>query len=90
MVVLHALSDFIDCDFAVSDLSPSYWYEGRCLETGVGVASRRHRLRLPRTSMSEAIAHGLMQQLTKMTVILVKVRCMEYCWLNCLMANNGY
>jgi tRNA pseudouridine32 synthase / 23S rRNA pseudouridine746 synthase len=87
MVVLYALSDFIDCDFAVSDLSPSYWYEGRCLESGVGVARTslrdaarsllprsgttslsdrcRHRLRLPRTSMSEAIAHGLMQQLIK-------------------------
>ncbi|MEH2193468.1 MAG: pseudouridine synthase [Nostoc sp.] len=56
MVVLYAPSDFIDCDFAVSDSSPSYWYEGRCLESG-------HRLRLPRTSISEAIAHGLMQQL---------------------------
>jgi tRNA pseudouridine32 synthase/23S rRNA pseudouridine746 synthase len=63
MVVLHALSDFIDCDFTVSDLSPSYWYEGRCLESGVGVARLRHRLKLPRTSMSEAIARGLMQQL---------------------------
>ncbi|MBC1224639.1 RluA family pseudouridine synthase [Nostoc sp. UCD121] len=58
MVVLHALSDFIDCNFAISDLSPSYWYEGRCLQSG-------DRLRLPRTSMSEAIAHGLMQQLSK-------------------------
>ncbi|MEJ6481844.1 pseudouridine synthase [Nostoc punctiforme UO1] len=58
MVVLHALSDFIDCDFAARDLSPSYWYEGGCLETG-------DCLRLPRTSMSEAIAHGLIQQLTK-------------------------
>ncbi|ACC79383.1 RluA family pseudouridine synthase [Nostoc punctiforme] len=58
MVVLHALSDFIDCDFAARDLSPSYWYEGRCLQSG-------ERLRLPRTSMSEAIAHGLIQQLTK-------------------------
>ncbi|MEH2199607.1 RluA family pseudouridine synthase [Nostoc sp.] len=58
MVVLYALSDFIDCDFAASDSSPSYWYEGRCLESG-------HRLKLPRTSMSEAIAHGLMQQLAK-------------------------
>ncbi|MBE8986930.1 RluA family pseudouridine synthase [Nostoc sp. LEGE 12450] len=58
MVVLHALSDFIDSDFAVRDLSPSYWYEGRCLQSG-------ERLRLPRTSMSEAIAHGLMQQLAK-------------------------
>ncbi|MEA5603458.1 RluA family pseudouridine synthase [Nostoc sp. UHCC 0252] len=56
MVVLHALSDFIDCDFALSDLSPSYWYEGRCLQSG-------NRLKLPRTSMSEAIAHRLMQQL---------------------------
>ncbi|MEH1882735.1 RluA family pseudouridine synthase [Nostoc sp.] len=56
MVVLYALSDFIDCDFAVSDSSPSYWYEGRSLESG-------HRLKLPRTSISEAIAHGLMQQL---------------------------
>ncbi|MCC5647108.1 RluA family pseudouridine synthase [Nostoc sp. CHAB 5824] len=63
MVVLHALSDFIDCDFAVSDSSCSYWYEGRCLQSGVGVARRRHRLKLPRTSMSEAIAHGLMQHL---------------------------
>ncbi|MBD2732113.1 RluA family pseudouridine synthase [Nostoc sp. FACHB-892] len=56
MVVLHALSDFIDCDFAISDSSPSYWYEGRCLQSGAS-------LRLPRTSISEAIAHGLMQQL---------------------------
>ncbi len=55
MVVLHALSDFIDCNFAVSDSSCNYWYEGRCPESG-------DRLKLPRTSMSEAIAHGLMQQ----------------------------
>ncbi|MBG1240640.1 RluA family pseudouridine synthase [Nostoc sp. NZL] len=65
MIVLHALSDFIDCDLAVSDSSCSYWYEGRCLESGVGVVRRRHRLRLPRTSTSEAIAHGLMQQLAQ-------------------------
>ncbi|MGF2039863.1 MAG: pseudouridine synthase [Nostoc sp. CmiVER01] len=56
MVVLHALSDFIDCDFAISGSSPSYWYEGHCLQSGV-------RIKLPRTSISEAIAHGLMQQL---------------------------
>ncbi|MHC5861392.1 RluA family pseudouridine synthase [Nostoc sp.] len=55
MVVLHPLSDFIDCD-AISDLSCSYWYEGLCLESG-------NRLKLPRTSMSEAIAYGLMQEL---------------------------
>ncbi|MEH1997462.1 MAG: pseudouridine synthase [Nostoc sp.] len=58
MEVLHTLSDFIDSDFAVSDSSCSYYYEGRCLESG-------NRLKLPRTSMSEAIAHGLMQQLAK-------------------------
>lgn len=57
MVVLHALSDFIDCDFAIADSSCSYWYEGRCPQSG-------DRLKLPRTSMSEAIAHGLMQYLT--------------------------
>ncbi|MDZ8227380.1 RluA family pseudouridine synthase [Nostoc sp. ChiVER01] len=56
MVVLHALSDFIDCDFAISGSSPSYWYEGHCLQSSV-------HIKLPRTSISEAIAHGLMQQL---------------------------
>ncbi|MBN3949824.1 MAG: RluA family pseudouridine synthase [Nostoc sp. NMS7] len=59
------LSDFIDCDFEISDSSCSYYYQGRCPESGVGVARRRHRLKLPRTSMSEVIAHGLMQQLAK-------------------------
>ncbi|WP_414518565.1 RluA family pseudouridine synthase [Nostoc sp. PCC 9305] len=58
MVVLHPLSDFIDCDFAIADSSCSYWYEGRCPQSG-------NRLKLPRTSMSEAIAHGLMQYLAK-------------------------
>ncbi|MHC5818613.1 MAG: RluA family pseudouridine synthase, partial [Nostoc sp.] len=48
------LSDFIDCDFEISDSSCSYYYEGRCPESG-------DRLKLPRTSMSEAIAHGLIQ-----------------------------
>ncbi|MEH2172593.1 RluA family pseudouridine synthase [Nostoc sp.] len=57
MVVLHALSDFIDCDFAIANSSCSYWYEGRCPQSGV-------RLKLPRTSMSEAIAHRLMQHLS--------------------------
>ncbi|MBN4002056.1 RluA family pseudouridine synthase [Nostoc sp. LPT] len=56
MVVLHALSDFIDCDFANGDSSCSYWYEGRCPQSG-------DCLKLPRTSMSEAITHGLMQYL---------------------------
>ena len=56
MVVLHTLSDFIGCNAVVSDLSPSYWYEGRCPQTG-------ELLRLPRTPMCEAIASGLMQHL---------------------------
>lgn len=56
MVVLHELSNFIDCDFVIADSSCSYWYEGRCPQSG-------NRLKLPRTSMSEAIAHGLMQHL---------------------------
>ncbi|BAY48912.1 pseudouridine synthase [Scytonema sp. HK-05] len=56
MVVLHSLSDFINCNSAVSDLSVSYWYEGRCPQTS-------ELLRLPRTPMSEAIAHALMQHL---------------------------
>ncbi|MBN3922676.1 RluA family pseudouridine synthase [Nostoc sp. NMS4] len=57
MVVLHTLSDFIDCDFAIADSFCNYWYEGRCPQSG-------DRLKLPRTSMSEAIAHGLMQYLS--------------------------
>jgi tRNA pseudouridine32 synthase / 23S rRNA pseudouridine746 synthase len=57
MGLLHPLSDFIGWDFALNDSSCSYWYEGRCLESGA-------RLKLPRTSISEAIAHGLMQQFT--------------------------
>ncbi|WP_238846133.1 RluA family pseudouridine synthase [Nostoc edaphicum] len=56
MVILHVLSDFIDCDFTVSDSSCSYWYEGRCPQSG-------DCLKLPRTSMSEAIANGLMKHL---------------------------
>jgi tRNA pseudouridine32 synthase/23S rRNA pseudouridine746 synthase len=56
MVVLHPLSDFIDRNCAISDLSPSYYYEGRCPQSG-------ELLRLPRTSMAEAIARGLMQHL---------------------------
>ncbi|MDZ7993815.1 MAG: pseudouridine synthase [Nostoc sp. EfeVER01] len=58
MVVLHPLSDFIDCDFVIANSSCSYWYEGRCPQSG-------DRLKLPRTSMSETIAHGLMQHLAK-------------------------
>ncbi len=56
MVVLHSLSDFIDCNCDVSDLSPNYWYEGHCPQSG-------ELLRLPRTPLVEAIAYGLMQHL---------------------------
>ncbi len=56
MVVLHPLSDFIDSTIAFSDESPTYWYEGRCPQTG-------ELLRLPRTRLVEAIAYTLMQYL---------------------------
>ncbi|MFN6537478.1 MAG: RluA family pseudouridine synthase [Nostoc sp. EkiNYC01] len=58
MLILHPVSDFRGCDFAVSDSSPNYYYEGCCPQSGAC-------LKLPRTSMSEAIAHGLMQHLAK-------------------------
>ncbi|MBW4615253.1 MAG: RluA family pseudouridine synthase [Desmonostoc vinosum HA7617-LM4] len=58
MVVLHPLSDFIDCDFAVSDSYPSYYYQGHCPQSG-------ELLRLPRTSLAEAIADKFMQQLAQ-------------------------
>jgi len=58
MVIMHPVSDFIDCDFAVSDSSPSYYYQGFCPQSGA-------RLILPRTPFSEAIAHGLMQHFAK-------------------------
>ncbi|MBD0264422.1 MAG: RluA family pseudouridine synthase [Tolypothrix sp. Co-bin9] len=53
MVIIYPLSDFIDND-TVSNSSPSYYYQGRCPD---GV------LKLPRTSLVEAIAHNLMQHL---------------------------
>ncbi|GET38533.1 RluA family pseudouridine synthase [Microseira wollei] len=56
MVLLHPISDFIDWDCAVSDLSPTYWYEGLCPQTG-------ELLRLPRTRLVEKIAYSLMQYL---------------------------
>ncbi|MFH7029672.1 MAG: pseudouridine synthase [Heteroscytonema crispum UTEX LB 1556] len=56
MVVLHALSDFINCNSALSNSSPSYWYEGRCPQSD-------ELLKLPRTPLAEKIAYGLMQYL---------------------------
>ncbi|MBD2681093.1 MULTISPECIES: RluA family pseudouridine synthase [Nostoc] len=58
MVILHPVSDFIDCDFSVSDSWPSYYYQGFCPRSG-------DCLILPRTPLSEAIAQGLMQHLAK-------------------------
>ncbi|NJM73864.1 MAG: RluA family pseudouridine synthase [Scytonema sp. RU_4_4] len=55
MMVLHPLSDFINYNSPVS-VSPSYYYEGRCPQSG-------ERLRLPRTPLVEAIAYSLMQHL---------------------------
>ncbi len=56
MTVLQSLPDFLAKDYAISDALPNYWYEGYCLQTDAW-------LRLPRTSLAEAIAQGLMQQL---------------------------
>jgi tRNA pseudouridine32 synthase / 23S rRNA pseudouridine746 synthase len=57
MVILHPLSDFID-NYTVSNSSPSYYYQGRCPEGG-------KLLKLPRTSLVEAIARKLMQHLAQ-------------------------
>jgi tRNA pseudouridine32 synthase / 23S rRNA pseudouridine746 synthase len=56
MLVLHALLDFTDDHWGSIESCPKYWYQGRCPQTG-------EILRLPRTEMSEAIAHGLMEYL---------------------------
>ncbi|MFM2061214.1 MAG: hypothetical protein RLZZ507_884 [Cyanobacteriota bacterium] len=56
MVILHTLSDFINPNIAITPTSPSYYYEGKCPQTG-------EVLKLPRTALSEAIAKGLMQQI---------------------------
>ncbi|UKO96808.1 RluA family pseudouridine synthase [Nostoc sp. UHCC 0870] len=57
-MILHQIADFLDYDWTDVNQSPSYWYEGRCLQTG-------DLIRLPRTPLVEAIACGLMQQLAK-------------------------
>ncbi|MEG4205967.1 pseudouridine synthase [Microcoleus sp. Pol7_A1] len=56
MLELHALLDFTDCDWGSIDSHPSYWYEGRCPQSG-------ELVRLPRTRMSEDLARVLMQYL---------------------------
>jgi tRNA pseudouridine32 synthase/23S rRNA pseudouridine746 synthase len=79
-VVLHTLSDFIDYNHAVSNSSPSYYYQGHCPQTG-------ELMKLPRTPLVEAIAYNLMQQLAsdelyfregKMYGILYHVRLRTY------------
>ena len=49
-------SDFISQGCATEGLSSTYWYEGRCPQSG-------RLLSLPRTRLAEAIAHGLMHHL---------------------------
>ncbi|MUG93429.1 RluA family pseudouridine synthase [Scytonema sp. UIC 10036] len=66
MVVLHPLSDFLESDTASAvkpsayrttvNSTPTYYYEGRCPQSG-------EILRLPRTTLVEAIARGLMKYL---------------------------
>ncbi|MBD2603164.1 RluA family pseudouridine synthase [Scytonema hofmannii FACHB-248] len=56
MVILHRLSDFID-NYTVSNFVPSYYYQGR--------GSGGELLKLPRTSLVEAIAHKLMEHLAQ-------------------------
>jgi tRNA pseudouridine32 synthase/23S rRNA pseudouridine746 synthase len=56
MVLLHQLSDFIDCNCTISDSLPSYYYQGVCPQTG-------ELQYLPRTTLVEQIAYGLMQHL---------------------------
>jgi tRNA pseudouridine32 synthase / 23S rRNA pseudouridine746 synthase len=59
--MLHSLAEYGQAELlthqiAGQDEPISYWYEGRCPQTG-------NLLRLPRTRLAEAIARGLMQQL---------------------------
>ena len=57
MVVLHPLANFINSNQAmVAPSSHIYYYEGHNPQTN-------ELLRLPRTPLAEAIAHGLMQHL---------------------------
>jgi tRNA pseudouridine32 synthase / 23S rRNA pseudouridine746 synthase len=56
MLVLHALLDFTDGNWESIESGPTYWYQGQCPQSG-------EILRLPRTSMSETIARGLMEYL---------------------------
>jgi len=52
---LYSLAEF-GVTSAVASSPPSYWYTGRCPQTGI-------EQKLPRTALAEAIARGLMAQL---------------------------
>jgi tRNA pseudouridine32 synthase / 23S rRNA pseudouridine746 synthase len=56
MVLLHPLSDFIDGNCTISNSLPSYYYQGVCPQTG-------ELQYLPRTTLVEQIAYGLMEHL---------------------------
>lgn len=58
MVFFQSVSEFIKEDQMIPESLPSYWYEGRCPQQGV-------MLKLPRTPMVEAIAKGLITDLSK-------------------------
>ncbi|MBD2293411.1 RluA family pseudouridine synthase [Anabaena sphaerica FACHB-251] len=58
MIILHPLSDFINPNTEIITPHPSYYYEGKCPQTG-------ELLKLPRTALVEAIAKRLMQQLSE-------------------------
>ncbi|MDJ0621044.1 MAG: pseudouridine synthase [Calothrix sp. MO_192.B10] len=58
MTALHSLSDFIHPNSPIPNSRPSYYYQGYCPQTG-------ELLKLPRTPLAEAIAHGLMAQLAQ-------------------------
>jgi tRNA pseudouridine32 synthase / 23S rRNA pseudouridine746 synthase len=57
-IMLHPVSDFIDYPLPITNLAPSYWYQGLDPETG-------KLLKLPRTDEVETIARGLMQHLDR-------------------------
>jgi tRNA pseudouridine32 synthase/23S rRNA pseudouridine746 synthase len=83
MVVLHSLSDFIDCNACCQQLISRYWYQGRCPQSG-------ELLRLPRTSLAEAIAYGLMQHLANNDGYSDEGKMYGILLVELLMANNGY
>ncbi|WP_413175989.1 RluA family pseudouridine synthase [Anabaena azotica] len=56
--MLNKLSHFLNPNSRISSTPPSYYYEGRCPQTG-------EMLRLPRTAIAEVIAYGLMRQLSQ-------------------------